>query len=63
MRTDRMGEAGNFDPPYPHQRPDARGPCWNAQWIFILNCPPDRNGRLRQRDIEILNALRQRVNP
>ena len=37
--------------------------CTKNDNILILNCPPDRNGRLRQRDIEILNALRQRVNP
>ena len=37
--------------------------CTKNDNILILNCPPDRNGRLRQRDIEILNALRDRVKP
>jgi len=30
--------------------------------ILILNCPPDRAGRIREKDIEILAALRDRLN-
>lgn len=29
--------------------------------ILILNCPPDREGKLRKEDIDMLHALRQRV--
>ncbi len=31
--------------------------------ILILNCPPNREGRLRDRDVELLKELRQRVQP
>ncbi len=30
--------------------------------IFILNCPPDREGKLRRKDIEILMELKDRLN-
>ena len=29
--------------------------------ILILNCPPNRKGKIRQRDIEILNNLKERL--
>jgi alpha-L-fucosidase len=29
--------------------------------ILILNCPPNREGRIRDKDIEILNELRERM--
>lgn len=29
--------------------------------ILILNCPPNREGKLREKDIEILKELRQRL--
>lgn len=29
--------------------------------ILILNCPPDRNGRIRQKDVDILMALKKRI--
>ena len=31
--------------------------------ILILNCPPNREGRLRQADIDLLKQLRSRVQP
>ena len=31
--------------------------------ILILNCPPNREGRLRQADIDLLKQLRNRVQP
>ena len=31
--------------------------------ILILNCPPGRDGRIRQGDIELLQRLKARVNP
>lgn len=31
--------------------------------ILILNCPPNRDGRIRDRDVEILKELKQRINP
>lgn len=36
--------------------------CTKNDNILILNCPPDRDGRLRDRDIEILKELKDRVN-
>lgn len=30
--------------------------------ILILNCPPNRNGQLRDKDIEILMQLKERIN-
>lgn len=29
--------------------------------ILILNCPPGRDGKLRNKDIEILKELRKRL--
>lgn len=29
--------------------------------ILILNCPPDREGRIREKDIEVLMALKERL--
>ena len=29
--------------------------------ILILNCPPDRNGKLRSEDISILKSLYERI--
>ena len=29
--------------------------------ILILNCPPGRDGRLREKDIALLNQLRDRL--
>ena len=29
--------------------------------ILILNCPPNREGKIREKDIEILMALRKRI--
>lgn len=31
--------------------------------ILILNCPPGRDGRIRQGDIDLLQELKKRVNP
>ncbi len=30
--------------------------------ILILNCPPDRNGKMRQKDIDLLMELKQRID-
>ncbi|GAB4107798.1 hypothetical protein GCM10028791_02450 [Echinicola sediminis] len=30
--------------------------------ILILNCPPNRQGKIRERDIEVLNALKKRLS-
>jgi alpha-L-fucosidase len=30
--------------------------------ILILNCPPNREGRIRDKDVELLIALRKRIN-
>ena len=30
--------------------------------ILILNCPPNREGKIRGKDIEILGALRKRLD-
>jgi len=30
--------------------------------ILVLNCPPDREGKLRSKDIELLKELRERLN-
>lgn len=35
--------------------------CTKNDNILILNCPPDRNGKLRERDIEILKELKERI--
>lgn len=35
--------------------------CTKNDNILILNCPPNREGRLRQRDIDILMELRKRI--
>lgn len=37
--------------------------CTKNNNILILNCPPNREGQLRNEDIKILNELRKRVNP
>ncbi|WP_346990593.1 alpha-L-fucosidase [Bacteroides caccae] len=37
--------------------------CTKNDNILILNCPPDRNGRLRTQDIEILQALKKKIVP
>jgi len=37
--------------------------CTKNNNILILNCPPNRDGRLRQRDIDLLMELRQRIQP
>jgi alpha-L-fucosidase len=31
------------------------------QNIFILNCPPNREGRLREKDVQLLQALRKKL--
>lgn len=36
--------------------------CTKNDNILILNCPPDTNGRLRTQDIEILQALKKRID-
>ena len=35
--------------------------CTKNNNILILNCPPGRDGKLRQKDVEILKELRKRV--
>lgn len=35
--------------------------CTKNNNILILNCPPDRNGKIRKQDIHILKALRKRL--
>jgi alpha-L-fucosidase len=35
--------------------------CTKNNNVLILNCPPGRNGKLRDKDIEILNALHERI--
>lgn len=35
--------------------------CTKNDNILILNCPPDTNGRLRDKDIELLKELRKRI--
>lgn len=35
--------------------------CTKNDNILILNCPPARDGRIRDRDIEILNQLKKRL--
>lgn len=37
--------------------------CTKNDNILILNCPPNREGRLRDRDVELLKELRQRIQP
>lgn len=36
--------------------------CTKNQNILILNCPPTREGKLRDKDIEILQALKKRLD-
>lgn len=36
--------------------------CTRNDNILILNCPPGRDGKLRQEDITILNRLREKLN-
>lgn len=35
--------------------------CTKNDNILILNCPPNRDGKIRPRDIEVLKALRERL--
>lgn len=35
--------------------------CTKNDNILILNCPPDRNGRIRDTDVKLLKQLRQRL--
>lgn len=37
--------------------------CTKNDNILILNCPPNREGKIRAEDIKILGELRKRVNP
>lgn len=37
--------------------------CTKNNNILILNCPPDRSGKIREKDIEVLNELRKEVLP
>lgn len=36
--------------------------CTKNDNILILNCPPNREGRLRDKDVELLKQLRERLN-
>lgn len=37
--------------------------CTKNDNILILNCPPNREGRLRDQDVQLLQALRKRIEP